>query len=319
MGPNDPDDVGARHTGDLAGDGDQPDALAEQADAGGGGAAQPSASASVVVQDALPDTMFVFPLRKAAPFPHLMMPLLLDQPAAREIVAKAEAHNGYLFLVLQKDPEQEVPGPDGVHEVGVITRILRTLKLPDGSTSAMTHGMRRARIVKLVREAPHMVARVKELVEIPAQGAPDHCSGCCRSSYRRLPNCRSRAMPASPRRCSTSTIRASSPTSPLASCARSPTGSDCSTRSTSRSGSNWRYSWRWPRASSSRSTRRSSARSATRPRRRRRTTSCASSSRASAANSARRRTRARSNSTAWRRRWPRPSCPRPRKSVCARS
>ena len=63
---------------------------------------------SVVVQDALPDTMFVFPLRKAVPFPQLMMPLLLDTPAAREIVAKAEAHNGYLFLVLQKDPEQDV-------------------------------------------------------------------------------------------------------------------------------------------------------------------------------------------------------------------
>jgi ATP-dependent Lon protease len=36
--------------------------------------------------------------------------------------------------------------------------------------SSMTQGMRRARIVKLVRQAPHMVARVKELVEIPAQG-----------------------------------------------------------------------------------------------------------------------------------------------------
>ncbi|MFO0276918.1 MAG: endopeptidase La, partial [Planctomycetota bacterium] len=88
----------------------------------------------------------------------------------REIVAKAEAHNGFLFLVLQKDPEQEQPGPDGVHEVGVVTRILKSLRLPDGSMSAMTQGMRRARIVKLVRQAPHMVARVKELVEIPAQG-----------------------------------------------------------------------------------------------------------------------------------------------------
>ncbi|MFO0278622.1 MAG: hypothetical protein ACK533_15235, partial [Planctomycetota bacterium] len=36
---------------------------------------EPVTAGSVVVQDALPDTMFVFPLRKAAPFPHLMMPL----------------------------------------------------------------------------------------------------------------------------------------------------------------------------------------------------------------------------------------------------
>jgi ATP-dependent Lon protease len=125
---------------------------------------------SVVVQDALPDTMFVFPLRKAVPFPHLMMPLLLDTPAAREIVAKAEAHNAHVFLVLQKDPEQETVGVGDVHEVGVITRILKTLKLPDGGASVMTQGVRRARVVKVVREKPHLVVRVKELVEIPPQG-----------------------------------------------------------------------------------------------------------------------------------------------------
>ncbi|MFM1872187.1 MAG: Lon protease, partial [Planctomycetota bacterium] len=125
---------------------------------------------SVVVQDALPDTMFVFPLRAAAPFPNLMMPLLLDSQAARDIVAKAEAHNGYLFLVLQKDAEREPQAADDLHEVGVVTRILRTIKLPDGGMSAMTQGLRRAKLQKLVRTKPHLVARVKEAVEIPAQG-----------------------------------------------------------------------------------------------------------------------------------------------------
>ncbi len=128
------------------------------------------AAGSVVVKDQLPDTMFVFPLRTAVPFPNLMMPLLLDAQAARDIVAKAEAHNGHLFLVLQRDPEREPQTGDDLHEVGVVTRILRTLKLPDGGMSAMTQGLRRARLVKVVREKPHLVARVKEVVEIPAQG-----------------------------------------------------------------------------------------------------------------------------------------------------
>jgi ATP-dependent Lon protease len=129
------------------------------------------AAGSVVVKDQLPDTMFVFPLRTAVPFPNLMMPLLLDSPTARDIVAKAEAHNNHLFLVLQKDPEAESPNVGDLHEVGVVTRILRTLKLPDGGMSAMTQGLRRARLVKIVREKPHLVARVKEVVEIPAQGS----------------------------------------------------------------------------------------------------------------------------------------------------
>ena len=136
---------------------------------GAGGVAGPAPGA-VVVKESLPDTMFVFPLRTAVPFPSLMMPLLLDSPNARDIVAKAEAHNGLLFLVLQKDPEHEPTGSDDLYEIGVVTRILKTLKLPDGGQSAMTQGLRRARLVKIVRQKPHLVARTKELVEIPAQG-----------------------------------------------------------------------------------------------------------------------------------------------------
>ncbi len=128
-------------------------------------------SNSVVVQDKLPDTMFVFPLQNSVPFPSLMMPLLLDTPAARDIVAKAEAHNGFLFLALQVDPElEDASSADDLHEVGVIARILKTIRLPDGSQSAMTQGVRRGRRLKVLRERPHLFARVRQLVEIPAQG-----------------------------------------------------------------------------------------------------------------------------------------------------
>ncbi len=125
---------------------------------------------ALVVKESMPDTMFVFPLRGAVPFPSLMMPLLLDAQAARDIIAKAEAHNSHVFLVLQKNPDQEPSGAEDLHEVGVITRILKTLKLPDGGMSAMTQGVRRARLVKIVRRKPNLVARVKELVEVPARG-----------------------------------------------------------------------------------------------------------------------------------------------------
>ena len=128
------------------------------------------APGQVVVQQSLPDTLFAFPLRRAVPFPNLMMPLLLDTQAARDVVQKAEAHNNHVFVVLQKNPEQEQPGEQDLHEVGVVTRILKTLKLPDGNMSAMAQGLRRARLVKAVRQKPHLVVRVKELVEIPAQG-----------------------------------------------------------------------------------------------------------------------------------------------------
>lgn len=132
--------------------------------------AGPQDQGRVVVQQQLPDTLFAFPLRRAVPFPSLMMPLLLDSQQAREIVAKAEAHNGHLFVVLQKNADTENPTIDDLHEEGVVAKILKTLKLPDGAMSAMTQGLRRVRRTKAVRQKPHLVVRVKEVVEIPAVG-----------------------------------------------------------------------------------------------------------------------------------------------------
>jgi ATP-dependent Lon protease len=128
------------------------------------------AKGQVVVQQSLPETVFAFPLSRAVPFPNLMMPLLLDSQAQRDIVSKAEAHNGHLFVVLQKNPDQEKPGEQDLHEVGVLARILKSLKLPDGNMSVMVQGLRRSRLVKVVRQKPHLVVRVKEVVEIPARG-----------------------------------------------------------------------------------------------------------------------------------------------------
>ena len=112
------------------------------------------APGAILVDEDLPETLFVFPLRRAVPFPNLMMPILLDTPKAREIIAQAEAGNSHVFFVMQKDPEDEDPGPRGLCKVGVIARVLKVLKLPDGSASAMCQGLRRAKVKKFLRKKP---------------------------------------------------------------------------------------------------------------------------------------------------------------------
>ncbi len=123
-----------------------------------------------VAKHNMPTTLFAFPLTRAVPFPNLMMPLLLESQMERDIVAKAEAQNGHLFVVLQKSADKDRLLEQDLHEVGVVSRILKTLKLPDGSASVMVQGIRRACIVKVVRHKPCLMVRVKELAEIPALG-----------------------------------------------------------------------------------------------------------------------------------------------------
>ncbi|MHC4897634.1 MAG: endopeptidase La [Planctomycetota bacterium] len=128
-------------------------------------------SGALTIQPDLPDTLFVLPMRRAVPFPNLMMPILLDSPRSREIISQAEAQNGYVLMLTQKDDDLDEPGPQDFHEIGVIARVLKTLKLPDGNATAMTQGLQRARVVKFLRrKKPFLVARTEVLVEIPASG-----------------------------------------------------------------------------------------------------------------------------------------------------
>ncbi len=125
---------------------------------------------ALTIDERLPTTLFVFPLRKAVAFPNLMMPVLLDSASDRDIVAKAEAGNGHLLLLTTRDPDVEEPKPHDFYDVGVVARILRTLQLPDGTASVMVQGRARARVQKFVRETPHLVAKIVEVGDVPTPG-----------------------------------------------------------------------------------------------------------------------------------------------------
>lgn len=128
----------------------------------------PSPGSGLAVTQNLPERVMVLPLRRAVPFPDLMMPVLLDSDRAQDTVRQAEAQNGYILLLCQKDPEQEEPGKGDFYSVGVLARVLKTLKLPDGNASAMCQGVCRAEVLSLnQRKKPLLVARIKQLVDLP--------------------------------------------------------------------------------------------------------------------------------------------------------
>ncbi len=125
----------------------------------------------LTIDEQLPETIFVFPLKSAVAFPNLMMPVLLDTERSREIVAKAEAQNNHIFLLTQRDESIDTPGPSQLYRIGVIARILKTLKLPDGNSSVMVQGLQRAKVKRYLRKKPFLLAKVQETVDVPAKSS----------------------------------------------------------------------------------------------------------------------------------------------------
>ena len=87
----------------------------------------------------------IMSLREVVMFPHAIMPLFVGREASVKAIESSIADYGkQIFLVAQKEPDVEKPGPDDLFPVGVVSKILQLLRLPDGSIKVLFEGMYRA-------------------------------------------------------------------------------------------------------------------------------------------------------------------------------
>lgn len=119
-------------------------------------------------------TLPVLPLKNTVVFPHLAAPLAVGRPAS---LAAVEAASGTetpgearLLCLAQRDPEEEHPGPDGLHTIGTIVTV-RRIERGDGGMQVLVQGVERARVLALRDRADHLEADV-ETLEAPTGEGP---------------------------------------------------------------------------------------------------------------------------------------------------
>jgi ATP-dependent Lon protease len=119
----------------------------------------------------LPDALPVLPLRETVTFPETLTPLAVGQERSIKLVNDVLGANRMLTMVAARDPENELPGPAGLYEVGVVGVVSRMLKVPDGTLRVLVQGTQRVRLGPYVAEEPYLVARIAELPDVVDQGA----------------------------------------------------------------------------------------------------------------------------------------------------
>ena len=113
--------------------------------------------------DSLPQALPVLPLRETVAYPDTLTPLAVGQPRSVKLVDDVLGGNRMLAVVASRDPEDDEPSPDKLHDVGVAGVVARMLKMPDGSIRILVQGGHRVRLGPYVAEEPYLVARVEEL------------------------------------------------------------------------------------------------------------------------------------------------------------
>ena len=112
------------------------------------------------------DTLPVLPLRNMVLFPGVFMPVSLGRLSSLKLAREAEKKNSYIAVVCQKKADTEYPGLEDLHRIGTVAKIVRTLEMPDQTTTVILQGSKRMELQELTATEPYLKARVKLLDEI---------------------------------------------------------------------------------------------------------------------------------------------------------
>ncbi|GAK77917.1 ATP-dependent protease La [Nonlabens ulvanivorans] len=122
--------------------------------------------------ESVPEELPILPLRNMVLFPGVVIPITAGRDRSIKLLQEANAANKVIGIVAQKDESIEEPGADDLHKIGVVARILRILKMPDGNTTVIIQGKKRFQMGEILTEQPYITAKTTDIPE--ARPLPDN-------------------------------------------------------------------------------------------------------------------------------------------------
>jgi ATP-dependent Lon protease len=98
-------------------------------------------------------------------FPKIAAPISVGRlKSAEAIRASEEFFKKWIFVVTQRKAETEDPAQADLYEIGVLAKIMRTIKMPDGTNTVLLQARHRARLTNLIDNEPCLVGNI-EVIE----------------------------------------------------------------------------------------------------------------------------------------------------------
>ncbi len=113
--------------------------------------------------EVFPDILPILPLKNTVLFPGIVTPITVGRDKSIRAVQKAYEDNRYIGVLSQRDVKIEAPGDQDLYRIGTVARILKLLKMPDGSTTAILQGRKRFRLESMISDDPHMLGKISML------------------------------------------------------------------------------------------------------------------------------------------------------------
>ncbi len=99
------------------------------------------------------------------PIPNLPVPLAVGRGKTMKAIESAADEAGMVFVVTQRDPDEEDPEPEDLYTFGAVCRILRLTRSIDQSHELLIEGVCRARVSRFLADDDHLRVEVAPILE----------------------------------------------------------------------------------------------------------------------------------------------------------
>jgi len=109
-------------------------------------------------KESVPETLPILPLRNMVLFPGVVIPITAGRDRSIKLLQDANKKGIAIGVVAQLDEDIEEPTFEDLHRTGVVAKILKTFKMPDGNTTVIIQGKKRFEMGEIVTEKPFITA-----------------------------------------------------------------------------------------------------------------------------------------------------------------
>ncbi|MDO4696813.1 MAG: endopeptidase La [Neisseria sp.] len=107
----------------------------------------------------------LLPLRDVVVYPNMVLPLFVGRERSVAALDIAVENDEPVFLLAQRNPNDEEPRADGLYSVGTVANILQVLRLPDGTVKVLVEGLQRAQALTVEDNGVYFSAHIETIVE----------------------------------------------------------------------------------------------------------------------------------------------------------
>lgn len=102
----------------------------------------------------------ILPVRNMVMFPKVVIPITAGREKSKKLLEDAQKDNQYIGIISQKNPTEENPAEKDLYMIGTLAKIIKIIKLPEGNITAITRGVQRFKMKKMVSQEPYFMAEI---------------------------------------------------------------------------------------------------------------------------------------------------------------